>query len=120
MLGPVRQAWTQWPTAVLIVVAGMAVAGLSWSCGGEAGLAYWTGDGTKLKVVATTSLLADLVHNVGGDRVEVQTILPPGADVHSFQTTPLHSVAIGEADLIVSNGNGLDSFLDPILQGSRF
>src|ERR671916_2234079 len=38
-----------------------------------------------LKVVTTTTILADLVSNVGGDQVEVQFLVPPGADVHTFQ-----------------------------------
>lgn len=72
-----------------------------------------------LAVVTTTALLADLVNNVGGDLVEVTALVPPGADVHSFQSTPADSVAISQAGLIVSNGGELDGFLDPLIQGSQ-
>jgi manganese/iron transport system substrate-binding protein len=73
----------------------------------------------KLKVVTTTTILADLVSNVGGDQVEVQFLVSPGADIHTFQTNPSHSLAISEADVIVSNGFGLDDFLEPVLTGAK-
>jgi ABC-type Zn uptake system ZnuABC Zn-binding protein ZnuA len=74
--------------------------------------------GNRLAVVTTTALLADLARNVGGDLVEVTALAPPGADVHSFQSTPADSVAISQADLVVSNGGNLDGFLDPLIEGS--
>jgi ABC-type Zn uptake system ZnuABC Zn-binding protein ZnuA len=70
-------------------------------------------------VVATTTILADMAKNVGGDLVEVTSIVPAGADAHSFQTSPSHSLAIGQAAVIVSNGFGLDSFLDPVLASAQ-
>ncbi|MDA1129282.1 MAG: metal ABC transporter substrate-binding protein [Chloroflexi bacterium] len=74
--------------------------------------------GNRLAVVTTTALLADLARNVGGELVQVTALVPPGADVHSFQSTPGDSVAISLADLMVSNGGDLDRFLDPLIQGS--
>ena len=73
---------------------------------------------SRVKVVATTTVLADLTNNVGGDLIEVHTLVPPGADIHSFQTTPSDSVAISRARVIVSNGSGLDDFLGPVLQSA--
>lgn len=70
------------------------------------------------RVVATTAILADLVSNVGGGRLEIYTLLPPGADIHSFQTTPGDSKEISRASLIFSNGSGLDDFLDPVIRGA--
>ena len=77
-----------------------------------------TPGGSPLPVVATTALLADFVSNVGGDLVEVTALVPPGADVHSFQSTPADSVAVSRAGLVVSNGGNLDGFLDPLIEGS--
>ena len=71
-----------------------------------------------LPVVATTALMADFVRNVGGDLVEVTALVPPGAEVHSFQSTPADSVALSRAVLVVSNGGELDGFLGPLIQGS--
>ena len=93
---------------------------LAVACGGGATqLASPGGNGGKLQVVTTTALLADLVKNVGGGLVEVRSIVPPGADVHSFQTTPGDSVALSRAQVIVSNGSGLDAFLEPVLSSAK-
>ncbi len=77
------------------------------------------GQAGSLRVVTTTALLADLVQNVGGDLVEVRSIVPAGTDVHSFQTTPDDSMAISQARVIVSNGFELDAFLEPVLRGAK-
>jgi ABC-type Zn uptake system ZnuABC Zn-binding protein ZnuA len=72
----------------------------------------------RLRVVATTAILADLVSNVGGGRLEIYTLLPPGVDIHSFQTTPDDSKEISKALLVFSNGSGLDGFLEPVIRGA--
>ena len=72
-----------------------------------------------LAVVTTTTVLGDLVRNVGGGLVEVTVIVPPGADIHTFRVTPSDSVSIGEASLIVSNGLGLDNSLNGVLASGR-
>ena len=69
-------------------------------------------------MVTTTALLADLVQNVGGDLVNVISLVAPGADVHSFQSTPADNVTLSRAALVVSNGGGLDQFLDQVIEGS--
>ena len=76
-----------------------------------------SGEG-RINVVATNSLLADLVGQVGGNLVEVTALVPPGVDVHAFQLKPSNNLAIGRADLLVSNGGGLDDFLNPVLRNS--
>ena len=70
-------------------------------------------------VVTTTAILADLARNVGGDAVEVRSLVGLGSDVHSFQSTPGDSIAIREARLILTNGGGLDAALDPIIDGAK-
>ena len=103
---------------LLWVVLGAACM-VAIACGGEGNdnLGTSSKDG-PLRVVTTTALLADFVKNVGGDWVKVSSIVPPGANVHSFQTTPDDSVAISEAQMIVSNGFGLDAFLEPVLRSA--
>jgi ABC-type Zn uptake system ZnuABC Zn-binding protein ZnuA len=64
-----------------------------------------------LRVVATTTVLADLVANVGGDRVSVTSVVPKGGEVHTFDPSPQDVVGLTQADLIVSNGLGLDQWL---------
>ena len=95
-----------------------AFAVVATACGGEATGELATRGDPKVRVVTTTAILADFTRNVGGDRVEVRSIVPPGADVHSFQSTPQDSVAISNAMVLVSNGLGLDDFLDPLIEGA--
>ena len=71
-----------------------------------------------VKAVATTALLAGLVEKVGGRLVDVRALVPPGVDVHSFQTTPQDSIEISQAQLVVSNGAGLDDFLGSVIRGA--
>jgi hypothetical protein len=61
-----------------------------------------SGDG-RVKVVTTTEILADLVRNVGGDRVSVSSIVPPGGDPHSYEPTPKDATRVAEADLTFTN-----------------
>jgi len=73
----------------------------------------------SLKVVATNTVLADLARNVGGELVSVTSLVPAGADIHTFQTTPSNSITIGAADLIISNDGGLDDFMTPVLTSAQ-
>ena len=92
---------------------------LAFACGGAGEAPTIDNDQTgPLRVVTTTALLADLVENVGGDLVAVTSIVPAGADVHSFQSTPEDSIAISRARVIVTNGFGLDASLGPVLRGA--
>lgn len=59
-------------------------------------------------VLTTFSVLADLVRQVGGDRVEVLSITKPGAEIHGYEPTPSDLVRIHEADLVLDNGLGLE------------
>ncbi|MFI6080266.1 anchored repeat ABC transporter, substrate-binding protein [Streptomyces sp. NPDC051217] len=59
--------------------------------------------GAALRVVTTTEILADLVREVGGDRVQVTSIVPPGGDPHSYEPTPRDADAVSEADVTFTN-----------------
>ena len=71
--------------------------------------------GSAVKVVATTTVFADIVQNVGGSRVSVSSIVPPGVGPEDYEPKPDDARKLGDADLIVSNGVGLDDFLDRLL-----
>lgn len=90
--------------AALLVAALLTAA----SCGPAAGPSP---SGAKLSVVTTTTVFADFVQKVGGDRVRVRALVPRGADVHTFDPAPSDAQAIGTANLIVMNGLGLDEWL---------
>ncbi|MFN2197228.1 MAG: metal ABC transporter solute-binding protein, Zn/Mn family [Anaerolineales bacterium] len=68
------------------------------------------------KVVATTTIVGDVAQQVAGDQLEVTTLLPAGSDPHSFQPTPQDITQIASADLIFTNGFGLESFLNTLLE----
>ena len=107
--------------AMVIGILLLAACGLSANTGGnnhENSGQHSGSSGGKINVVATNSLLADLVEQVGGNLVAVTTLVPPGVDVHAFQLKPSNNLAIGRADLLVSNGGGLDDFLNPVLRNS--
>ncbi len=61
-------------------------------------------DAAPLKVVASFSILADLVREVGGPLVEVRSLVAPGADAHVYSPTPADAQALARAELLVVNG----------------
>jgi ABC-type Zn uptake system ZnuABC Zn-binding protein ZnuA len=69
-----------------------------------------------LTVVTTTTVFADLVQHVGGNRVRVHALVPRGADVHTFDPAPSDAQAISAAKLIVMNGLGLDDWLTGVIR----
>ena len=71
-----------------------------------------------LMAVAGNVVLADLTHQVGGDLVQVHSLVAAGSDVHTWQSTPADSVRIAEADLIVSNGAGLAVHIEDLFQNA--
>lgn len=64
-----------------------------------------------LNVVATTTIIADVAHNVGGELVSVTAIVPYNTDIHAFQASPADAARIAEADVILVSGVGLETFL---------
>lgn len=70
----------------------------------------------KLRVVATTTIVGDVVANVAGDAVELSVLLPVGADPHSFSPTPQDVAKVSQADLVFANGAGLEEFLNALLE----
>jgi ABC-type Zn uptake system ZnuABC Zn-binding protein ZnuA len=68
-----------------------------------------------LRVVTTTTVFADIVQNVGGDRVVATSIIPPGVGPEDYDPKPEDAVKLASAQLVVSNGVGLDDFLNDLL-----
>ena len=64
-----------------------------------------------VQVVATTTLIADVAHNVGGDLAEVVALIPPDSDTHAFQPTPQDAVVIAQAEVMLVNGGNLEEGL---------
>ena len=68
-----------------------------------------------LKVVATTTVFADLVRQVGGSRVSVESLVPKGGEVHTFDPRPSDVRRIAEAAVVFRNGLGLDDWLGALV-----
>src|SRR5579862_9734677 len=73
---------------------------------------------TRLNVVASFSIISDFVKNVGGDRVNVTTLVGPDGDVHVYTPTPSDVRKIADAGLLVVNGFGLEGWLPRLLQAA--
>jgi zinc/manganese transport system substrate-binding protein len=72
----------------------------------------------KLKVVATFSILSDFVKNVGGDRVDVQSLVGPNGDAHVYQPTPSDAKTIAEAKVVFVNGLGFEGWIARLIKAS--
>jgi ABC-type Zn uptake system ZnuABC Zn-binding protein ZnuA len=69
----------------------------------------------RVKVIATTSMVGDIVSALGGDFVSVDVLLPLGTDPHSFSPSPRDASKIDHADIVFANGAGLEEFLKPLM-----
>jgi zinc/manganese transport system substrate-binding protein len=72
----------------------------------------------RLNVVASFSILGDFVSNVGGDRVNVSTLVGPNGDVHVYAPAPADAKKVADARLLIVNGLGLEGWLPRLLQAS--
>jgi zinc transport system substrate-binding protein len=72
-------------------------------------------DSEPIKVVASFHAMAELAKAVGGDLIEVSTVVPSGASVHGFEPRGADLAALSEADLFVYNGQGMEPWLEPAL-----
>jgi zinc/manganese transport system substrate-binding protein len=72
----------------------------------------------RLNVVASFSILGDLVRNVGGERVNVTTLVGPDGDAHVYVPTPADAKKIADAKLVFVNGLGLEGWLPRLVQSA--
>ena len=76
--------------------------------------------GSKIKVVATFSILGDLVGEVGGDRVELSTLVGADTDAHAYQPKPADARTVADAKALVSNGLGFEGWIDRLAKAAPF
>jgi manganese/iron transport system substrate-binding protein len=107
---------TRWTSAVLI--AAIVVAGCSSADDAAGGSMGPTPAPDAIDVVATTTVLADLVRQVGGSHVNVTSLVPPGGEVHTFDPTPADIARVADADLVITNGLGLDEWVADLARDS--
>jgi len=73
-----------------------------------------------LHVVATFSVLGDLTQAVGGENVQLNTLIGPGVDAHTYDPSPADLAMLEQADVIVENGLGFEPWLDNFLDSTSF
>jgi ABC-type Zn uptake system ZnuABC Zn-binding protein ZnuA len=72
-----------------------------------------------LQVVASFSILGDLVEQVGGDAVQVTTLIGPGVDAHTYDPAPADLVVLADADVIFENGLGFEPWLEGFYESTQ-
>jgi ABC-type Zn uptake system ZnuABC Zn-binding protein ZnuA len=71
-----------------------------------------------ITVVAVESFLADIAQNVAGERLGVETLVPPGSDPHTFQPTPQDVAKIANSQVLIANGAGLEEWLQETIDNA--
>lgn len=71
-----------------------------------------------LKVVASFSIIGDFAKNVGGDRIELATLVGPDGDAHVYEPSPADAVAMSKADVVLVNGLNFEGFLKRLVEAS--
>ena len=111
---------SSWPPRSRSLVAPLAVlllaAPVLSGCG--EGSAEADDDDGRPRVLTTFTVIADMVRNVAGDRVEVSSITKPGAEIHGYEPTPGDIKNAAGADLIMENGLGLERWFEQFVQRS--
>jgi zinc/manganese transport system substrate-binding protein len=93
--------------AVLMLVAGTTIGGTDAAA-------------KPLEAVASFTVLADMVHQVGGDRVHVSSLVGPNGDPHAFEPTPDDARHLKAADIVFVNGLGLEGWMDRLIAASGY
>lgn len=101
-------------TALLVPVLALATACLFASPASE------RPEGDQVAVVATTTIVGDIVAGVGGNRISLYVMLAPGVDPHVFHPTPRDLRHVADADVLFANGAGLEAdFLGSLLEAAE-
>ncbi|WP_234261758.1 zinc ABC transporter substrate-binding protein [Halomonas sp. MCCC 1A11062] len=74
----------------------------------------------RIQVVTSFSILADMVQNVGGEHVEVTSLVGPDSDAHVYSPTPRDARALADADLVVFNGLLFEGWMERLIDSSDY
>ena len=74
----------------------------------------------EVKAVATFTVLADVVSEVGGDRIEVSSLIGPNGDPHAYEPTPNDVRRVRDADVVFMSGLGLEGWMERLIEASGF
>ena len=93
------------------------LAALAAGCGSPGGGGA-KGSSDRVQVAASISVIGDLTEEVAGDRAEVFTIVPAGADVHTFQPSPSDAQKISGSEVVFQNGLGLEDWMGDLVDSA--
>ena len=103
--------WLRW-----LAISMFAFTALAAAAGARTEASSTSDADRPLSVVATTTIVGDLVRQVGGDRIELHVLIAPGGDPHTYQATPRDGRVLAGADAVFANGAGLeDRFLEDLV-----
>ena len=108
--GPLRPA----VTIAVVALGAVAFAG----CGTQETSSTTPGGESRIKVVATTPQIADIIRGVGGQEVDVTTLLPDNADPHEFEPKPRAVAAISNAAVVFRSGGDIDAWILPAVKAA--
>ena len=100
---------------VLIVLTSViSIAGMT-SCAKKDAAASKADAARPKRVVTTFTILQDMAQNIAGDKLLVESITKPGAEIHEYEPTPLDIVKAQSADLVLRNGLGLERWFEKFM-----
>lgn len=103
-----------WRTVLIVVVVGL----LAWVAYATIQLRNETNQTGKKRVLTTFTVLADMARNVAGDRIDVESLTKPGAEIHGYEPTPQDLVRLQGADIVLDNGMNLEKWATKLYQSS--
>ena len=117
--GPGQPCHVRHTSATILLAAALAVCLLASTAGCNRPRVEET---DTIKVIATILPLADFVQQVGGDRIDVTVMVPPGASPHVHEPTPGQMIDVSQADVYVKVGSGIEfeiAWLDKLVEQNR-
>ena len=104
------------PLFAVTAASALALAGCATAAGSSSSAGSADAAGDAVQVVASTNVYGQIVEEIGGDAVAVTSIVSSAAqDPHSYEPSAQDTLAISNAELIVENGGGYDSFIDALI-----
>lgn len=88
----------------VLLMAALSLVQMTGGCGSDDTRDLYENGGGKLKVVTTVSPITSIVENIGGDRIELEGVVPEGVNSHIFEPQPSLAKLLADADLIIANG----------------
>lgn len=104
-----------WRSLLIVGVVGL----LGWVAYATIQLRNESNHGGKKLVLTTFTVLADMTRNVAGDRIEVESLTKPGAEIHGYEPTPQDLVRLQGADIILDNGMNLEKWATKLYENSK-